>query len=93
MMMCARRSVWTMPSSRRKCGDRMKEDDIRIGQKVVCLPRVLGGLWINSEWYGKPGRIRDVSHTMKNPLYKVTFDDPGIDPYWAKANELERITE
>ena len=71
----------------------MREEDIRIGQRVGCLPRVLGELWLNCEWYGKPGRVKDVTITIRKPLYKIVFDDPDLDPYWAKPNELERVKE
>jgi len=69
----------------------MKDQDIRIGQEVVCLPRVLGKLWKESEWFGKVGKVKDATVTQK-PLYKIEI--PGTSmPYWAKAYELERVKE
>lgn len=72
-------------------GEKMKDQDIRIGQEVVCLPRVLGKLWKESEWFGKVGKVKDATVTQK-PLYKIEI--PGTSmPYWAKAYELERVKE
>ena len=69
----------------------MKSQDIRIGQQVVCLPRVLGKLWTSCEWYGKIGKVKDCTLTLRKPLYKIEF--PDATPYWAKPNEMERVKE
>lgn len=69
----------------------MTEDNIRIGQHVVCLPRVLGKLWLDSEWYGKSGRVKEKA--THHALYRIEFDDKDIRDYWAKPHEMERLKE